>query len=109
MPMAALQSIAPAGSMIYDPPSSGSLFGVGDTDDFTVALAAGQKAMVRLTPHNSGLQAQVELIGPDGSTVLGTAQAQAAGDTVLLQNVPITASGTYTVRITSLAECWQRR
>ena len=101
IPLQALQAIAPAGSLIFDPPAGGNLFGPADSDDFTIVLDAGQKASVRVTPVVSGLQAQVQLIGPGGN-VLDTASA-AAGQTVLLQNVPIAAKGTYIVRVTSLA------
>ena len=101
-PLQPLQGIAPAGSLMFDPPASGHLFGTADADDYTISLDAGQKSSVRVTPAEAGLQIQVELIGLDGSTMLGTANA-AAGQTVLLQNVAIAATGTYTVRISSLA------
>ncbi|MDO8268888.1 MAG: CARDB domain-containing protein, partial [Moraxellaceae bacterium] len=96
-----LEAIDPAGSMIFDPPAGGSLFGTGDQDDYTITLDAGQKASVRVTPDVAGLQVQVQLIGPDGTTVLGSASAL-AGETALLQNVDIAAAGSYTVRVSSL-------
>jgi len=107
-PLAALQGVAPAGSLVYDPPATGNLYGAGDVDEYTVTLDKGQKATVRLTPQSAGLQARVELIGPDGVTVLASADASGPGQTVLLQNIPIAdlpidQAGTYTVRLTSLA------
>ncbi|MDP2433554.1 MAG: Ig-like domain-containing protein [Pseudomonadota bacterium] len=100
-PLAALEGVAPGGSLIYDPPASGNLYATGDVDDHTLTIEGGQKASVRVTPDAATLSIQVELIGPDGTTVLGSASA-AGGETVLLQNVSLAESGLYTVRIGSL-------
>ena len=40
----------PAGSLIYDPTVTGTVGFVGDTDTYTLALAAGQQLSLALTP-----------------------------------------------------------
>ena len=100
-PLAALQRVAPFGSFVYDPPATGNLYGDGDVDAYTITLDAGQKASVRVTPQNAALSLRAELIAPDGSTVLGSANG-GAGETVILQNLAVADTGTYSVRISQL-------
>ena len=70
-----LQSVPPAGSLIYDPTVTGSVGFVGDTDTYTLSLAAGQTlSLVVSTDPN--LIGKVTLLGPGGSP---NASATAAG------------------------------
>jgi hypothetical protein len=93
-----LTSVPPSGGLIYDPQVSATIGFVGDTDSFTISLDPNQTASVVVTSA-PGLQASAALIAPDGHTVLGTATAASAGATVVLQTIPITKPGTYTIAI----------
>ncbi|MCC6473479.1 MAG: Ig-like domain-containing protein, partial [Burkholderiales bacterium] len=101
-PLSPLEPVAPRGSLVYDPPFGGHLFGTGDSDDYTVSLDGGQKVSIRVTPEDPSLRPTLELIAPDGTSVLGSAAAGAAGDTALLLDAPAGLAGTYTVRVGSL-------
>jgi hypothetical protein len=89
---------SPPGSLIYDPSVSATIGFAGDTDSFTISLDSGQTASVRVSPDRN-LQPSVALIAPDGTTVLGSASGGAAGMTAVLQTVPVTTPGTYTIRV----------
>jgi subtilase family serine protease len=97
-----LQPLAPLGSLIYDPPLAGRFHVVGDVDAYTIQLDAGQTLTLRLTPREASIQGQLELLDPDNVS-LALASAATAGQTVLLQTVPIAEAGTYTFMLTSLA------
>jgi methionine-rich copper-binding protein CopC len=94
-----LSPVTPPGSLIYDPTASGTIGFVGDSDSFTINLNGGQTATVTVTT-DPNLQAQVQLIAPDGVTVLGTGTAAAAGAEALIQTAPVATSGTYTITVT---------
>ncbi|MBI2218207.1 MAG: LEPR-XLL domain-containing protein, partial [Candidatus Rokubacteria bacterium] len=87
-----LDAVRPDGSLIYDGSAAGTLDAVDETDTFTVNLDAGQKASLMV--WGLGPSVQAELLDPGGAS-LGTT-------TQVLQMVPIAASGTYTIRVTSL-------
>ena len=86
---------APAGSLIYDPSVSGTVGFVGDTDTYTLALAAGQQLSLALTT-GTGLVGTITLEDPSGTTI-GTAIGSGPGATVVLQSAPINAAGTYSL------------
>jgi methionine-rich copper-binding protein CopC len=94
-----LTAKSPPGSLIYDPSVSANIGSSDDSDSFTIDLNAGQTATVTVT-SDASLQAEVQLIAPDGLTVLGSATASVAGAEALLQTVPISTEGTYTIKIT---------
>lgn len=94
-------SKAPSGSRVYDARGTGIVSFVNDADSFTIDLDAGQTLSLIVTPTATGLQPRVELLDPFG-TVIGTASAAAAGQPAGLQATPVGA-GTYTVRVTGLA------
>jgi subtilisin family serine protease len=87
----------PGGSLIYDPSVSATIGFVGDTDSFTVPLDAGQTATVVVKP-DANLQAVIELFDPNGN-IIGTATASGPGQYAVLQAVPISVAGTYTITI----------
>jgi PKD repeat protein len=78
---------------------SGVLTGSADTDDFTLALDAGQTLSL-LVSGSPAVQATIELIAPDG-TPLGQATAPVVGQSAILQTTPTTAAGVYTIRVGS--------
>jgi subtilisin family serine protease len=90
-----LVSVAPLGSLIYDPPYAGLLH-AGDTDSFTINVDAGQTITVVVDP-SAALRPTITLSGPLG----GFASATAAGQDAVLQTVGPTTSGLYTVTVGS--------
>ncbi|MCX6042575.1 MAG: pre-peptidase C-terminal domain-containing protein [Caldilinea sp.] len=93
----------PAGSLIFDSTASGAFHTTGDSDSFTLALVAGQTLTLELTPIDGAVQGRMEVVALDGATVLATAEAQAAGQTVLLQTLAVTQTGTYRIDASSMA------
>ncbi|HEV3416877.1 MAG TPA: dockerin type I domain-containing protein [Pirellulales bacterium] len=90
-----LAQVSPAGSLIYQNSLNGSVLFAGNTVPYTLAVAAGQTLSIVVTPA-PGLQPQIVLAGPGVST---SASSSAAGTPVILQTVPINASGTYTFTV----------
>jgi Bacterial pre-peptidase C-terminal domain/Bacterial Ig-like domain len=93
-----LASKLPLGSLVYDPTASGTIGISGDTDTFTLAVDAGQTITILVTPTTGSLQPNLQLLDP-ASTVIGTATASAAGQKALIQTVPATSAGTYSIAI----------
>jgi hypothetical protein len=86
---------APAGSLIYDPSVSGGISFAGDTDTYTLPLAANQNVSLALTV-DPGLVGVVTLLDPGGSTV-ATATGSGPGQTVVLETAAVTTAGTYSL------------
>jgi hypothetical protein len=93
-----LTAKAPAGSLIYDPSISGIVNGAGDTDNFTLNVDPGQVISVLITPSSPGLQPTVQLRDP-ANVLLASATATSAGKPALLQTVPTSAGGVYTITV----------
>ena len=85
----------PAGSLIYDPTTSGAVGFAGNTNTYTLDLAAGQVLSLAMTPDSS-LTGTVTLEGPGGATI-GSATGPRPGVPVVLEAAPITTAGTYTL------------
>ena len=92
-----LEAKAPLGSLIYDPTISGLIGTSGDTDSFTIDVDDGQTITV-VVETDSSLQAAVQLYNP-GNFVVGSASAASAGDDAVIQTIPTTGAGTYTVTV----------
>ncbi|MGZ3383732.1 MAG: SdrD B-like domain-containing protein [Isosphaeraceae bacterium] len=90
-----LQGQDPAGSLIYDPSVSGTIGFAGNTDTFTLPLAAGQTLSLVMTTA-PGLIGTVTLLDPNDN-VIGTATGSGPGATVVLETVPIKTAGTYSL------------
>ncbi len=90
-----LQAEKPAGSLIYDPSVTGSIGFVGDTDTYTLPLAAGQTLSLVMTT-DPNLIGTVTLLGPDGSAI-ASATSPAAGADAVLETAPIATAGTYSL------------
>ena len=90
-----LQGQDPAGSLIYDPSVSGTIGFAGNTDTFTLPLAAGQTLSLVMTTA-PGLTGKVTLLDPNDN-VIGTATGSGPGATVVLETVPIKTAGTYSL------------
>jgi hypothetical protein len=87
--------VGPEGSLVYERSFTEDLVALGDFDEFVVQLDAGQTLTVVIEADPSLL---ITATVSDGVGQLATQTAAAAGQNLLLQNVPIAASGTYTVR-----------
>ncbi len=87
----------PLGSLIYDPSVTGVINPLGDTDSFTIDVDAGQTITVLVTP-GAGLQPTIDLVDPSNAPV-GSVTAAASGVEALLQTVPATNAGTYTITV----------
>src|SRR5262249_46942301 len=70
----------------------------GATHSYTITLDPGHTLTALVHPNSATLQPAVRITDPAGNTV-GSATASAAGAEVLLQAVPITTPGTYTVTV----------
>ena len=90
-----LQGKPPAGSLIYDPSVSGSVGFVGDTDTYTLPLAANQTLSLLLTTDPS-LIGVVTLLDPSGNTI-ASATAAGAGRPSFSRPLPIATAGTYSL------------
>jgi hypothetical protein len=94
-----LQPVLPLGSAIYQgTPVSAFINPAGDTDSYTLNIAAGEKLTVLVHPNSPGLQAMIQVTDPGGSSV-GSVTAPAAGQEALLETLAITTSGTYTITV----------
>ena len=78
-----LQGQLPAGSLIYDPSVTGGINFAGDTDTYTLPLAAGQTLSLLLMTDPT-LIGTITVLDPSGNT-LGSATAASAGANVVLQ------------------------
>ena len=89
----------PRGSLIYAGDTVADfLFTVGETLPYSVDLDAGQTITVVVEDATS-LQAEVELLDPNGVTI-GTSTATTAGEDVVLQTVTVDTAGTYQINVT---------
>ena len=96
-----LLPVAPLGSLIYDPAITRSLPAATDFHTLQIEVDAGQTITVLVQPSGS-LRPAVSVTDP-ASAPLGIATAAFPGETLLLQTLPATSAGTYTVTIFSVA------
>lgn len=98
----AMTPMNPFGSLIYQAEVPNRAFhGTGDADWFTVSLDAGQTFTLAAVPTFGSALMALELFAPDGSS-LGVAEATLAGQSVLLQTIPVSVAGTYQIEVRSL-------
>jgi len=89
----ATTALLPYGSLIYEGSVAGGIGSASDSDGYALALDPGQSLTVLLVPA-SGLRGSVTVTGGDGST-LASASAVTAGARIVVQNLPVSAAGTY--------------
>jgi hypothetical protein len=94
--LAAVTSVAPLGSWIYQTSANGVIGIPSDTDNYTITLNPGQNLSLVVHPTSGALIPSVSLMDPS-SNLLGSVTAGAAGQDAVLQSIPITTAGTYTV------------
>ncbi len=91
--------VNPAGALIYDTSTTGSIGQTGDTDSYTLDINAGQTITLVVTP-TGGLQGSLNVTGPGVSqSVTGTA----ANAPFVAQAMSIATSGTYTFAVSGAA------
>jgi hypothetical protein len=93
----ALNSVAPLGSLIYDPVETRSLPTVTDVQNLQIDLDPGQKFSVRIQP-TSALRLNVTVLNP-ANVAIDSFTASATGDLVLFQNLNAATAGTYTISV----------
>jgi hypothetical protein len=86
----------PAGSLIYSGSTSGTI-SIGETDSFTLSLDAHQTITVDVVP-SAPLAPRVEVRDPSNA-VIASATAAGVGQEVVLETVPVTTAGTYTISV----------
>ena len=96
-----ISPVEPPGSLVHRGSLVGQFHAAGDADRFTLNLDADQKVTVALRPRDASIRASLSVISPGGAT-LATTTAAAAGDSVVLQNVPAASAGTYTIVATAI-------
>jgi uncharacterized delta-60 repeat protein len=91
-------AVAPAGSLVYrsSAPTTVAIGATGDVDELSIALDAGQTLSVVAT-SSAMLRTTLEILRPDGASI-GTATAAFAGQTLVVQTVPVAVAGTYRLR-----------
>ncbi len=87
--------VPPAGSLIYDPSVTGAINFTGDTDTYTLSLAANQNITLVLATDPSLIGA-VQLVNSSGH-IVASAVASSAGATVVLQTGQVATAGTYSL------------
>jgi len=91
-----LTAADPLGGLVYDRTAPAAwIAATSDTDRFTLELDAGQTITVIVDPDTS-LRPVVTLYD-SGNNPIGAATAAAAGQDAILQTIPVTSSGTYTI------------
>src|SRR5215831_7416389 len=96
VPFPALTGVEPFGSLIYEGSVDGTV-PASATQSFTLSVDASQTITVDVLPAVS-LQATIELRDPS-NILIGSATAGAVGQEALLQTVPASSAGTYTITI----------
>ncbi len=90
-------SLGMPGSLAFQSSTSAVIQSAVDTDYFTITLDAGQTLSAFADP-DALLRPRIEIIDPNG-TSLGVNTALVAGADALLQNLPATVAGTYTLAV----------
>jgi Bacterial pre-peptidase C-terminal domain len=96
VPFPALTGVKPFGSLIYEGSVDGTV-PASATQSFTLSVDASQTITVDVLPTVS-LQATIELRDPSNN-LIGSATAGAVGQEALLQTVPASSAGTYTITV----------
>ena len=92
-----LNSVNPAGSLIYQEEISTTIGFSGDSDVFFIDIDDGQTITV-VVEADSSLQPVVELFNSSGISA-ATATASTAGEDAVIQTIPTTGAGTYTITV----------
>ncbi|MFN0053205.1 MAG: CARDB domain-containing protein [Planctomycetales bacterium] len=95
------ESLPPGGSLVYATPMiAGHFHAAGDQDEYLVHLEAGQFLGLLVVPADLSLRAQIELVGPEGGSVV--VAAPAAGEAAMLHTAAVETTGHYLLRFSAL-------
>ena len=94
----------PNGSLIYDKTIGGYINATSDTDTFTISLDAGQTLTAIVHPSGATIGVGATIRDSSNSVLLNGSGA--VGADVVLQTVPISAAGSYSVSVTDLIEIY---
>ena len=94
-----LTAESPLGSMVYDGSVNGLVSFSTQTDNWTIALNAGQTLSAYVAPAST-LRPILTIQDPTGAT-LGTTTASGAGAQAVVQTVTVSTTGTYTLVVSS--------
>jgi uncharacterized delta-60 repeat protein len=97
--LAPLVPISPPVSFAYQAAASGLLNNAADIDSFTLNLDPGQTLTLLLNP-TATFRGHLDVLAPDGKTI-ASATSTFVGQPVLLQNLPVTAAGVYTLVVSA--------
>ncbi|MFV2068285.1 MAG: metallophosphoesterase [Pirellulales bacterium] len=95
-----LEAVRPLGSLIYTSSASTAIDAADETDRFTVELDDGQSMSV-VVGGETTLHPTLVISDP-GGTAIGSATAASPGETAVLQAVPVTEPGIYTLTVSGL-------
>ncbi|MHC4876833.1 MAG: hypothetical protein ACYTGL_10070 [Planctomycetota bacterium] len=95
------EPVGPTGSLIESATLSDSITTDSEVDSFTVDLDPGQTISLVVVPDTS-LQPSVEILAPDSSSLIVNSSSQ-AGESLVIQVVPATTTGTYTINVSGAA------
>ena len=95
-----LQPVGPLGGLVYESSVSARISPNGDKDVFTIDLDPGQTISVVVDPAGS-LKPVVTLVEPDGASTT-TVSATNVGQSVAIQSLGPTSTGTYTITVRSV-------
>jgi hypothetical protein len=96
-PLFTADSVAPLGSLVYETSESRDLPATTDVQNLQIDIDAGQEFTVRIEP-TSTLRTSVTVLDPSSSPITSFT-AGAAGEPVLLQDLPAAVDGTYTISV----------
>lgn len=85
------------GALVYQASQDGTVGAVGEVDSIPVTLEPGQRMSVALSPSPT-LQGRVQVLDANNSEI-GLQTSAVVGSGVLLQSLPTTAGGTYTIKV----------
>ncbi|MCA9138051.1 MAG: hypothetical protein KDB00_14865, partial [Planctomycetales bacterium] len=95
-----LQPIGPVGGLVYDPTIEGSISTSGDIDQYQLSLDGGQTATI-IVESGNGLKTNAQLMN-DSSTVISSASANQANETIRIQTFVLVGDGNYTLELAGL-------
>jgi hypothetical protein len=100
-PVVTFAPVRPFGSLIYEGTTAAALDAAGEVATIPLDLDAGQTLSVELIPAAPTIRARLTVLDP-AATPLGTATAAAPGAPVVMQTLPVTSGGRYSVEVEAL-------
>lgn len=96
-PLSSFEIASVPGTLVYRATQDGTVAAAGEIDSIAVTLEPGQRMSVALVP-SATLQARVQVLDANNSEI-GVQTGATAGADVVLQSLPTTAGGNYTIKV----------